>query len=173
MQRTQMIVAAGVAALGGAVSGAAINTKPLPRGFDAWDHVARPELTASQFEVEDHRPPPPNHYPLVTPQGRIEVAELRNHGLYRNRRFAFVGGWYEPAEEPAFHMVEADYQYVPDDFSGDASPPPAAPPPRPSAAPERTVATAADAEPLDLEEPVELAVKPRVINVPAELAGRQ
>lgn len=164
-----MIAAAGIAALAGAVSGATINTKPLARGIDAWQHVPRAEFAARELERETYRTDLPDHYPLITPQGRIEVAELRDHGLYRNRRYGLSGGWYEPAEEPAYHVVEADYRYVPDDFARDAPPPP----PPAWGQRDRPVALAAAAEPLSLEQPVELAVQPRVIDVSAELAARR
>lgn len=173
MQRIHLAVGACVAALAGAVSGATINTTPLARGIDGWDHVPRHELSDSAIEAEERSAALPDHYPLITPNGRIEVSELRDHGLYRNRRYGarWTAGWYEPDEEPAYTVVEADYRYVPDERF-DSMRRTATPVPAP-------------AQPLDLEEPALLAadaapmvpaqvaqVKPRTIDVTAALAAR-
>lgn len=176
MQRIHMVACASAAVIGGAVMGATTNTTPLQRGLDGWDHVPRYELTAADLEANARTPPPPDHYPLITPQGRIEVAELRDHGLYRNRRFGMSSGWYEPREEPSYEVVAADYRYIPDDFADDYSPPSraaASPTPTPQ---EQPVVLAANAEPLETlatGAPPAPPVTPRTIDVASALGSRR
>ena len=173
MQRSHMVVGACAAALAGAVCGASIDTTPLPRGIDAWDHIPRHQFTDAELALEAQGEALPDHSPLVTPQGRFEVGELRDRGLYRNRRFGMAAAWADWSDmpEPAYHVAAADYSYVPDD-----------PAPEPQRTAARTaksdapVVRATSAEPLaapEISEPVELPVTPRAINVATALAARQ
>ena len=89
-----MALLTGAAALGPmlgiAVSGS-INTVPKQPGGD---------MRALLDSIPQHEDPPfnleqsaslPDHYPLVTPQGTIQVADLWLHGFYRDRRPARFG----------------------------------------------------------------------------------
>lgn len=172
MDNKHLAVAAAAAALAGAVSGAAIDKTPLQRGADAWDQLPRYEIGESDFAALEARRDTPDHYPIVTPQGRFEVAELRDRGLYRNRRFGmqWTSDWPE-YPEPAYEVAAADYEYLP--------PEPA--PRRPVLAPASASETAserapailaANAEPLAGEAAPAIEVRPRTIDVAATLASR-
>jgi hypothetical protein len=182
MPSPRLIASACAAALLGAMTGASIATEPLERGIDAWDHLPQPDIDGEEADRLSEAKALPDHYPLVTPQGRFEVAELRDRGLYRNRRFAIDDYWID-SPEPAYELA-ADYEYIPADSyepapvrtaaearaaaraSLEASPQEAGPP----------VLAVAEAEPLappSVSRPPSLAGAPRVIDVSAELAARQ
>ena len=78
------IGALAVVAIAGAVSGATVGDSPiLKRGY----HETVPEVpivrSANSYQRATRRPP--DHYPLKTPKGTIEVAELALHGRLRDR----------------------------------------------------------------------------------------
>jgi hypothetical protein len=171
MQRSHLVVGACAAAVAGALSGAAIDTTPVERGIDGWDHIAQRQFSESELAaVADDQPSLPDHYPLITPQGRFEVGELRDRGLYRNRRFGAAAGWDDWPEpsEPAYAVASAEYRYLPDETD-----PPAT---RPASQTERPPAVlATGTEPLarqDGEMSVALPVTPRTVDVAAVLASR-
>jgi len=77
--------AAVIVATGGAVAGAAIDTTPR----QIHQTPVTPDRGAIAFE--DDRPAgavTPNHHPLTTEGRTIEVAELRERGLYSQERYA-------------------------------------------------------------------------------------
>lgn len=184
MRPHHLVAGACAAAIFGAVTGAAIRTEPLERGVDAWDQIPHPD-TESESRTKLSEPEMlPDHYPLVTPRGRFEVAELRDRGLYRNHRFGSGPHWIEDPE-PAYDLASVDYQYLPID---DYEPGPvrtasearaaarealeAAPPPEE----EPVVLAAAEEQPLappPLAEPPALAGEAGTIELPAELATRR
>jgi hypothetical protein len=186
MRSIQLVAGACAAALFGALTGASIGTDPLERGANAWDHVPQPDFDGDSAALQDEPDGLPDHYPLVTPSGRIEVAELRNHGLYRNRRFAIDPYW-DGYPEPDYELMAADYLYVPDEEPAPAarpapSPAPATrlaaasqPQPQPKPTENEPVVRAASAKPIappPLAELPALAGGAKTIEVAAELGGR-
>ncbi|EDL49230.1 hypothetical protein [Erythrobacter sp. SD-21] len=108
----QMLGAVAVVAIAGAVSGATIGDSPvLKRGHT--DTLPEAQLVAASNEAVRTSQRPPDHYPLETPKGTIEVGELALHGRLRDR-----GGdmWWERSEDDALRM-SAEY-----DFYATASP---------------------------------------------------
>ena len=85
--------AAVIVAIGGAVAGAAIDT--TPRQIHDSPSVAPSGDIA--FDDDVSKPVTANHYPLKTGGRTIEVAELRERGLYSQDRYA------------RSYYVEADY----------------------------------------------------------------
>lgn len=82
--------ACAVAAISGAVGGAAIDTRPIQRaGVGTPGYMPEPTLFAAADDGLAPQPVLPDHYAMDTPTGRIEVAELAANGLYSQRRF----GW--------------------------------------------------------------------------------
>lgn len=82
------IVMAGAALLGpvlGILASGSINTAPKQSGGDMLallDSIPRHE--EASFDVAQSATLP-DHYPLVTPRGTVQVADLWLHGLYRDR----------------------------------------------------------------------------------------
>lgn len=178
----------GVAALmpvGGALAGASMNTDPIGTGSDVVASLPdRPAITIADAAPRTQERLP-DHYPMMTPQGRVEVHELSIRGRHADRwragrayqaRYeadlvALESRWADNAlDSRAARALDAQQPYVPGrDHFADA----AAPKPAPS-------------QPLDLEQPqsidaapqFELAVttieppQARSINVAAELAAR-
>ncbi|MBX7528562.1 hypothetical protein [Qipengyuania vesicularis] len=107
-----LLGAIAVVAIVGAVSGASVGDSPiLIRGH----HESLPEariVRAANADLRDTSRPP-DHYPLETPQGTVEVAELALHGRLRDR-----GGdmWWEDRSADRANM-SAGY-----DFAATASP---------------------------------------------------
>lgn len=104
MKPTAMLLSACVlAAIGGAVGGATINTTPIQRaGVGAPDFMRDPASFAGSADL-NAEPALPDHYDIITPEGRIEVAELTANGIYAQKRFARYddGTLPLPAEAPA------------------------------------------------------------------------
>ena len=101
-----MVGAVAVVAIAGAVSGAAIGDSPvLERGLTE-TLPETPMMHASTNSMRDAKRPP-DHYPLQTPNGTVEVAELSLHGRMRDR-----GGdlWWEGRDHDQNYM-EADYVF--------------------------------------------------------------
>ena len=93
--------ACGVAVIAGAAGGAAINTTPIQRaGIGAPDFM-RADLAYGDGSELTAEPALPDHYDMITPSGRVEVAELTAHGLYSQQRF----GW-DDRGPPAFPEPE-------------------------------------------------------------------
>lgn len=163
MQRAHLVLGACAVAIAGAATGASINTNPLDRGLDAWDHLLRHEVPAASLEQFARMAAPVDQYAIVTPRGRFEVAELRDRGLYSQHRFG--ASWSEPEHvEPPYEIAAADYRYV-----EDASSPFEQPPAEDFDAGDLSKGAA----PLALAQPATLTVRPRSIDVAAALASRE
>ena len=108
----QVLGAVAVVAIAGAVSGATIGDSPvLTRGHS--DTLPEAQLVTASNDALRTSQRPPDHYPLETPEGTIEVGELALHGRLRDR-----GGdmWWDRHEDDAVRM-SAEY-----DFYATASP---------------------------------------------------
>ena len=90
----RLALAAAVIALGGATGGAVIGAQIGETGIIRHASVGgeRPQY---DFQADYDRPNlartderPPDHYAIETPEGHFEVGELRERGLYRNRRYS-------------------------------------------------------------------------------------
>jgi hypothetical protein len=97
-----------LAAIGGIVSGATINTRIIQQAGIGMNEIQRPAI---DFDPSDtglsDQVAPPDHYALGTPEGRIEVAELSMRGLYSQRRFGWDAAWVPPPP-PALPEPAAD-----------------------------------------------------------------
>ncbi len=173
--------AACAAAVAGAVGGASIATDPIT---DRGDTLASlPDHAVSAPQIDRTARSLPNHYPLETPSGTIEVAELSSHGLYRNRRFA--ESYYRGDFDPGQAMTATDhYRSLPGKPNLTAIPD-SADQRRLGAPAERPVRIALDIRPLppiaaerparieaDGAERPETQSGPRTIDVAAALAAR-
>ena len=108
----QILGAVAVIAIAGAVSGATIADTPmLTRGHP--DTLPKAQIVSYDRQTTQWAKAPPNHYPLKTPNGTIEVAELALHGRMRDR-----GGdmWWERRDTERAQL-NAEY-----DFYATASP---------------------------------------------------
>jgi len=114
MQATPLFIGACVlASIGGIVSGATINTRPLQRAGVGMAEISRPALA---FDPSDNglseQVALPDHYALNTPQGRVEVPELATRGLYAQRRFGWRDAAWTPPPDQVF--TEESQPIVPD-----------------------------------------------------------
>lgn len=113
MKATPLFLGAcAVASLAGAVSGAAINTSVIQHAGVGAGGLPSPSFA---FDASDTglaaQEALPDHYALVTPDGRVEVAELANRGLYAQQRFGWREAEWAPPPVPAFPEPEADPQW--------------------------------------------------------------
>src|SRR5687768_2177820 len=83
-----------VAAISGAVGGAAIDTTPIQKAGVGAPDFMRETVMFDDSSESMAQPMLPDHYAMDTPTGRIDVAELTANGLYSQRRF----GWRETIE---------------------------------------------------------------------------
>lgn len=86
MQVSPRLLGAGAAVLlAGVASGAVIGKVPPMRYLAQDDLLPQAEAGALAWT-----PPSalPDHYPIVTPEGRFEVYQLADRGLYRQARYA-------------------------------------------------------------------------------------
>ncbi len=104
---TWLMAGAIFAATTGAITGIAFNTTPIKNHSDARgtlpDHPA-PSMSRDLASQSAHLP---DHYALITPEGRIEVEELGSQGRYRDQRLE-QDGYADPLPEPAYY---GDYEY--------------------------------------------------------------
>ena len=100
LARTGFAVALFGVVLGGMMTGAGIGETPMlqKRGHE----FAIPQTPAPQMP-RTAKQNAPNHYPLVTPEGTIPVAELAFHGRLRDQRM----DWFDQGD-PA--RLDADYE---------------------------------------------------------------
>ena len=102
-----MLGAMAVIAMAGAVSGATIGESPILTKSHA-DNLPQSVIVSTSNAALTNKDSPPNHYPLETENGTIEVAELALHGRLRDR-----GGkmWWQDREagEPAATNDEYDF----------------------------------------------------------------
>ena len=194
MKFTPLIMGAvALTAIAGAASGAAIGDIPMLKTSATQSTVPQASFASQSAASREAARQLPNHYPLETPQGTVEVAELALHGRMRDR-----GGdlWWDRNESEGRHL-DADYDFYATAseervareealvaYTGEAPPrnaprtaQPVAPPP-----PQAERVTRAEA-PLALSEPAEMRPaasaasermigNAKVIDVKAALASR-
>lgn len=102
-----MLGAVALVAIGGALSGAAIgDTRILERNHA--DTLPEARIVKAGNEALRNGERPPDHYPLETPQGTIEVAELALHGRMRD---SAAGMWWEDEREEAARLSSPRYDF--------------------------------------------------------------
>ena len=131
--------AVAVVAIGGAVAGAAIDT--TPRKIHESPNV--PAGSSIDFDDTRGRALGANHYPLETRDRTVEVAELRERGLYSQDRYART--YYIEDDSAAFDFDAAEAEQRRWEAS-QLSERPRQAPPRPSTR-----------QPLELERPAKVA----------------
>ena len=102
LARTGFAVALFGVVLGGMLTGEAIGETPMlqKRGHEfAIPQTPAPSLTSNARAASQHTP---DHYPLVTPEGTIPVAELAFHGRLREQRME----WFDQGDTT---RLDADY----------------------------------------------------------------
>lgn len=105
-------IAALTVAVIGAIGGASIGASPILRA-DAAEAYAASSGSLGSSERWQSGERPPDHYPLVTPQGTIPVAELALHGRLRDR----TGAWWTDQDEV---LLDASYENAYSDEEIDA-----------------------------------------------------
>ena len=90
----------------GVALGATVPTDPLTNGADPLADVPRHQPTPVDFASVKRNLP--NHYPLETPQGTIEVAQLSDYGLYRNKHYTVADFVYRPDPQPELAVAEQE-----------------------------------------------------------------
>lgn len=158
MKATPLFLGAcALASVAGAVAGATMNTTPIQNAAIGMDMLPERDIAFNSADSGLPEVAPPDHYAMITPQGRIEAAELSTRGLYSQRRFGWNTAQYDIQPETAFTDEAAG-----SDWSDNAAPAPAIKaPPLP-----------APVEPLRLDEPAEASSgQPRVIDVAVALAA--
>jgi len=158
----QFLGALAAVLVAGVTGGAMLGKVPPMRQIgltDMFPTAHGPSYAGMQFA---DGPAPPDQYAIVTPEGRFEIEELSDRGLYRAQRVA----WDRAYPEPVYVDLAAAYQQVsytqPDEPLDLAEP-----------------ATIDDApaaeEPAEVtrEQPALASSGFRVIDVTAELAARR
>lgn len=138
-----------LASIAGAIGGATINTRPIQR---AGVGAQMPPAAAIAFDPSDSGLPVyalPEHYPMTTPEGRIEVAELSTRGLFSQERFGWRDASYAPPPSHAWPEPRGEWSIEPAAGSAPGEPP----------------------APLSERPPSPPPVTPRVIDVAAEVAA--
>ena len=103
MKATPMFLGAcALVSIAGVVSGATINTDPIQRGSVGMDQINRPGIDFASDNGLSDQVAPPDHYAINTPQGRFDVAELSNRGIYSQRRFGWREAQWTPPPQSAF-----------------------------------------------------------------------
>ena len=85
MTKSPILVAAALAcALGGAAAGSALGSTPVTDRSIVGDYYQTHASADTDVAPQGYLP---NHYPLVTRQGTVPVAELATRGLYSQARY--------------------------------------------------------------------------------------
>lgn len=159
------ILGACAAAAAGAIGGASITTTPIINRGDTLAGI--PDHAAPVPKIDRNAPALPNHYPLETPSGTIQVAELSSHGLYRNRRFERSYHRVDLAFAPATKLGTTEDRVVPAKPILAAAPPAT---PRQHAVPTRQAA--AQPAPIALQaKPLAHPAAERPVQIRSEVAG--
>ncbi len=158
MELSPRVLGALAAALVAGVAGGAVLGKVPPmQRMDGADPLAdaRPVPPADELELA-----PQDQDPIVTREGRFEVARLSDRGLYRNRRYSpvFAVGGYDASADAVAAASRAAAEPEPPAPVGEVI--------EIAAAPE---AAAASAEPQSASATAE--VTPRSVDVTAQLAA--
>ena len=102
MTKSPMLWGAGLAcALGGAVAGTALGSTPILDRPVSGSLYQSHDDTASQGQGERQLP---DHYPLVTREGTVPVAQLAERGLYSQSRYR--GYYYADYTPPEAQLDE-------------------------------------------------------------------
>ncbi len=164
MKATPLFLGAcALASVAGAVGGATTNTTPIQNAAIGMDMLPERHIAFDSADSGLPQVAPPDHYAMITPQGRIEAAELSTRGLYSQRRFGWNTAQYDTLPETAFTDETTD-ETAGSNWSDDVAPAPAinAPP------------IPAPVEPLRLDEPAATSNgQPRVIDVAVALASER
>ncbi len=154
MSKFPILLGVGLAcALGGAIAGNAVGSIPVTdRSTVEMFYQAHKTATVGQYGQRLL----PDHYPLVTRDGVVEVARLSDRGLFRQARYRpsnLAAGYAASADEgdPGVAFVE---EYSPDSRSAAAT----------AAAPAETVSLA--------QGPSRVSGHAKIIDVQATLAMR-
>ncbi|ABC64038.1 hypothetical protein [Erythrobacter litoralis] len=83
-----VVLAAVGFALAGAATGSAIGDTSVKYRSDHTYIKPQPQMIRQSSVRVASSERRPDHYPIETPQGRFEVHELRERGLYRNARYS-------------------------------------------------------------------------------------
>ena len=145
----------------GVTGGAVLGTVPPMRQVGLADMFPQSSAPAGSWRPE-RGPPPPDQYAIITPEGRFEIEELSDRGLYRAQQLA----WARAYPQPAYAMLDASY--VENSYR---QPPEANEAEGPAAVAEAPAEPAADAA--GSQQPVLASNGPRIIDVTAELAARR
>lgn len=161
----------GVASLvlvAGVASGAVIGKVPPMKYLAAQYYL--PQAADGAFAWSEQKPLP-DHYPIVTPEGRFEVYQLAERGLYRQARYApqyYAPQYYDFEAEAA--ELAYDAPATADDHLATAAVEPIE-----LAAP-ATIEPVPQVEPAPMAEEPEVVARPagssRIIDVAAELAAQ-
>lgn len=102
----QILSAVAIVAITGAVSGATIGDSPVLKSRSSDTLPEAPIISASNDALHDTTRPP-DHYPLKTPKGTIEVAELALHGRLHDRGESM---WWEDRSDDSVNL-SAGYDF--------------------------------------------------------------
>ena len=94
----------------GAVAGNALSTEPLGANQDV-SHILPQRATVAYPGELKRVEPLPDHYPLETPDGVIEVAELAWHGRYRDRYRQYTSATL-PGDEDLYRYDPPEYRHA-------------------------------------------------------------
>jgi hypothetical protein len=114
MQTTAILLGAGAFGLvAGALGGSKIATQPISAAdTDLLAGITQHQL--ADIAQAQNGPRPPDHYPLVTPEGTIPVEQLAFYGVMRDRGYADPYRYsYDPALGEDFAYSE-DWNYYED-----------------------------------------------------------
>jgi len=108
MQATALFAGAlAVATFAGAIGGASISTVPISLGGDPLGNVPRHPIDMATAGAAAYASQP-DHYAIETREGRFEVGELGNRGLYSQARYQ----WHDPVPAEFYDMAQE--VHVPD-----------------------------------------------------------
>ena len=155
MKATPLFLGAcALASIVGAVGGTTINTSPLQGAGLGSAMIAQRAVVADASDYGHQQEILPDHYAMTTPEGRIDVSDLANRGLYAQQRYGWQTATYEEPVEP---------ELAPENLEDLGLEEPASLPDN---------AHEAAGPPLDLATPTNVQVTPRMIDVAAVLAVR-
>lgn len=157
---TWLIVGAITAATAGAITGIAFDTTPIQNHASARGGLPDHSDSVMSRDLASQSATLPDHYALITPEGRIEVEELGTRGRYRDRGFA-LDDYTDPPLQPGYYS-DREYPAEPAPQIQAAEPYPV----RPAESPRTTPELAAD------ETAPNSRGGPKVIEFPAGLPSR-
>ena len=103
MKATPLFLGAcAIASIAGAVGGATTNTTPIQNAGIGMDMLPERQVAFDRSDSGISDAALPDHYPMVTSNGKVEVAELSTRGLYSQQRFGWRSASYDPEPVPAY-----------------------------------------------------------------------